>query len=344
VLGVTVLAAKILPHVLIIVVPLVAALLFTALLSPLSSLLNRTGVPRLLATFLVVFGSLGILITIILLIAPSVSSEFGTLRASLDSGLARIEEWLVNGPLGLSQSTVSGWDADLRSQTGTITTSLARSAVAQTPLVLDVLGGSILTLVLTFFFIKDGASGVDQATRRWDPSSRARLDNVWVALTGYSQGVVVNGFVNASVLGLALVILGIPLALPIAVITFVASFIPVAGAIVAGAMAALVALVAAGPVSAAIVIGVTVAIHNLEGYVVGPLVIGRRVGLHPVLLILAFLIGTIVAGIPGGFLAGPVAAAVSGWSGPQAVSQPAGPGVESSVEPSPDPESEEVGK
>ena len=114
-------------------------------------------------------------------------------------------------------------------------------------------------------------------------------------------------------------ILGVPLAAPIAAITFVASFVPLAGAIVSGAVASLVALVAVGPGTALIVVGVTIAIHHLEAYIVGPRVIRHGTGLHPVVLILSLVVGISLAGIAGGFLAGPIAAAVSGWfsGGPQ---------------------------
>ncbi len=316
IVGLAVVLSNVVPRLDLILVPVVAATILTALLLPLARRLERVGLPNALATFVVVAGTLGVLVGLVLLVAPAVSSEFDALRTSLDGGLGRIEDWLVAGPFGLSRSTVTGWGSDLRNQTGSITSSLARTAVARTPLVLDVVAGSVLTVVLTFFFLKDGSTIAAQLTEGLEAETRQHLDGVWAAMTGYSQGLVVNGAVNATMLGGALVVMGIPLALPIAVITLLASFIPVAGAIVSGVMAALVALVASGPTAAAVIIAVTIVIHHLEGYVVGPLVIGRRVGLHPVVLILAFLLGVIVGGIPGGFLAGPTAAATSGWFTP----------------------------
>lgn len=308
-----VLLSRIVPGLDLILVPVVAATIFTALLLPPARRLERLGLPPALATTVIVFGALGLLVAGALLIAPAVSTEFGALRSSLDGGLTTIEDWLVSGPLGLSRATVTGWGNDLRNQTGSIGTSIALSAVATTPLVLDIIAGAVLIVVLTFFGVKDGPATAQRLMGRAGAETRLRLLGVWAAITGYSQGLVVNGLVNAGVLGSALAIMGIPLALPIAVITLLASFIPVAGAIVSGVMAALVALVASGPTAAAIVIAVTVVIHHLEGYVIGPMVIGRRVGLHPVILILVFLLGVIIAGIPGGFLAGPIAAAASGW-------------------------------
>ena len=313
ILVLAIIAALLVPHLVLILVPVVAATIFSALLLPLVRQLERMGVRPILAVILVFVGALAVLAACALLIAPAVTTEFDAIRSSLDGGLVTIEDWLSSGPLGLSKSMVTGWGNDLRNQTGSITSSLARSAVAQTSLVLDIVAASVLTVVLTFFFVKDGPKLATKLIDRVAPKTQSQLGGVWVALTGYSQGLVVNGVVNATVLGATLAIMGIPLALPIAAITLLASFIPVAGAVVAGVMAALIALVASGPTAAAVVIAVTILIHHLEGYVIGPMVIGRRVGLHPVVLILAFLLGIIVAGIAGGFLAGPFAAAASGW-------------------------------
>src|SRR6195256_5224131 len=112
------------------------------------------------------------------------------------------------------------------------------------------------------------------------------------------------------------------LALPLAVLTFLGAFVPLVGAIVTGVVAALIALVAKGGVAAIVVIGATIVIHNLEGYLVGPFVLGRAVHLHPVAVLLALTTGTILAGILGAILAVPVlsilVAIVSYYRGDQA--------------------------
>jgi len=107
-------------------------------------------------------------------------------------------------------------------------------------------------------------------------------------------------------MGVTLAVIGVPLALPLAFLTFLGAFIPLVGAIVTGVLAALIALVAKGGVAALVVIGATILIHNLEGYLVGPFVLGRAVHLHPVAILLALTTGTIVAGILGAILAVPV--------------------------------------
>ena len=135
---------------------------------------------------------------------------------------------------------------------------------------------------------------------------------MWRVLTAYVRGSAANGLVNAVVLSVALLILGIPLVLPIAVFTFFGAFLPVVGAFISGGLAAAVALVESGPIAALIIIGVTVLIHNLESYVVGPVVMRRAVHLHPVAVILSIAVGSLAFGLLGAFLAVPVAAIVVG--------------------------------
>jgi predicted PurR-regulated permease PerM len=297
----------------VVVIPVVVALLLTALLAPLARRLVGRGLPPLAAVWVVMLSLFGLLALAVWWIVPSVTSEATTLSSSISGGFTRIENWLVTGPLGLSSTRVDGWSTSLRSQVGSFESQFAKGALSRTPLALELVAGSVVALVLTFFFLKDGAELVARNAVLRAPHRRARLDGVWDAFSGYAQGLVVNAAVNALVIGVALVILRVPLAMPIAALTFAASFVPVIGAIVSGAIAALVALVAVGPAPALVLVGVTIGIHHLEGYVVGPLVIGRHTGLHPIVLILALIVGVKLGGVPGGFLAGPIAAASVGW-------------------------------
>ncbi|MCU1426175.1 MAG: family transporter, partial [Actinomycetia bacterium] len=133
----------------------------------------------------------------------------------------------------------------------------------------------------------------------------------WMTMSGYIRGTAVNGLVNGALMTVDLLILGVPLAVPIGVLTFFGGFFPIVGAIAVGVLAALVALVAKGPVVALVVVGLTIVIHNVEGYLVGPLVLGRAVKLHPVAVLLALAVGGVVGGIVGAFVAVPTAAVVA---------------------------------
>jgi predicted PurR-regulated permease PerM len=173
----------------------------------------------------------------------------------------------------------------------------------------------LLSLVLTFFFVKDGERFARAFLRRV-PShrrdeARELLRRVWSTLSGYMRGTATNGVVNGTLMTVGLAILGVPLALPLGLLTFFGAFFPVVGAIVTGLLAALIALVAKGPVTAIIVVALTIAIHQIEGYLVGPLVLGRAVRLHAVVVLLALAIGGVLAGIVGALLAVPTAAVIA---------------------------------
>jgi predicted PurR-regulated permease PerM len=170
----------------------------------------------------------------------------------------------------------------------------------------------ILIVVLTFFFVKDGG-------RLWEwilelfhedrqPVLREVGERAWTALSAYVQGVFLVATIDAVLIGAALLILGVPVAVPLIVLTFVAAFFPVVGAFVAGAAAVLVALVANGLGAALIILAVIVAVQQLEGNVFYPVVVGRKLQLHPVGILLALTAGGVLAGVVGAFLAVPIAA------------------------------------
>jgi predicted PurR-regulated permease PerM len=177
---------------------------------------------------------------------------------------------------------------------------------------LELVVGLLLSLVTTFFFVKDGDKLARSALRITDRRRTEELQElgrrVWATLSGYVRGTTINGLINGTLMATALLILGVPLALPIGVLTFFGAYFPIVGSVATGTLAALVALASQGPVAALVVIGITVLIHNLEGYLVGPLVLGRAVHLHPLAVLLALAAGGVIAGIVGAFLAVPVTA------------------------------------
>jgi putative heme transporter len=135
------------------------------------------------------------------------------------------------------------------------------------------------------------------------------------AISGYLRGVATVGFVDGFFIGIGLLLLGVPLAIPLAFLTFVGAFLPLVGAFVAGLLAALVALVSKGLLTALAVVAITIAVQQLEGHVLAPLVLGRAVKLHPIVILLALGAGSILGGIAGAFLSVPVAATVAAVAG-----------------------------
>lgn len=299
----------------LIVIPVFVALMLSTLLVPLAERLRRRGVPALVATWLVFVGALGTLGGLIFLLAPQVSDQLGNVGREVRAGTESVVTWLIEGPLDLSRGDVDRYldqvTEQLRERQGSLVSGAFRGAY----LVAELIAGILLVLVLVFFFIKDGDRisngivGLFPSERHRDIRALGRRS--WEALGAYIRGTAVVGLVNATAIGVALLIIGVPLVLPLAIITFLGAFFPLIGAVLAGSIAALVALVTQGVVPALIVVAVTVAVQQVEGDVVQPLVLGRAVKLHPLVILLALTGGAVVAGIAGAFLAVPVAAIVS---------------------------------
>ncbi|HWC69065.1 MAG TPA: AI-2E family transporter, partial [Acidimicrobiales bacterium] len=178
----------------------------------------------------------------------------------------------------------------------------------------EVVAGLLLAIVLTFFFLKDDRQLVRGLIRVLPSSRRAAADRLghrgWDALGAYLRGAALLGIVEATVIGVTLLLVGADLALAVAAITFVAAFVPIVGAVVAGVVATLVALVTASPVAALIVAVVALVVQQLDNDLLGPLVYGRALRLHPLVILLGIAVGGALFGIVGTVLAVPVLAVV----------------------------------
>jgi predicted PurR-regulated permease PerM len=297
---------------LVVVVPVVFALFGTAILGPPARWLHRRGLPLLLATWLVLLAAIGLVALFVWWLVPSVTSEFADLQRAVSNGLGQVRSWLIRGPLHISGDQIDAAVRRIQAQASEGAPVLVRGALTGAQLVLEGIAAALLSLVLTFFFVKDGT-----ALARWVgtfamPERRQRLEGAaavgWSTFSAYVQGTAINGLINGTVMGIGLAIIGVPLALPIAVLTFFGGFFPLVGALIAGAVAVLVALATKGASGALLVLALAVLIHHLEGYIVGPLVLGRKVKLHAVVILLALSIGTVVGGIFGAFVAVPIVA------------------------------------
>jgi predicted PurR-regulated permease PerM len=320
----------------VIVVPVIGALFVSAILVPPARWLRRHGWPALLATWATFLASAAIVVGIGVWLVPRVADQWGPLRQSLAQNVDDTRNWLIRGPLHLSKSQVDRYATEARDLiTGTGTTAksgtpgdsgtggatvfggrLLRGAASGLRLLVHFLAGLILTLVISFFFVKDGSVMSDWFLEQLQPSTAATLRAIgtrsWLTLTGYVRGTAVNGVVNATVMSIGLLILHVPLVPVIAVLTFFGGFFPIVGAFASGGVAAAVALVAKGPGAALLVIGLTVVVHHVEGYLVGPIVLGRAVRLHTIVVLLALAAGGELAGVLGAFVAVPLTAIIVG--------------------------------
>lgn len=294
--------------------PVFAALLLATFLTPPARWLMRHKVPAALAALLALCGALVVLAGVLAAVSPQVADEVGPLDVGVSGGVERVEEWLVDGPLGLPERRVADVvdrvEEQLRANAGMIAGGFLSGAV----IALELVAGALLTMVILFFFLKDGERIWSWALGLFPPSRRGDAAEVgaraWETLGGFLRGTAIVGTFNAFFIGLALFLIGVPLVIPLALLTFFGSFIPIVGAFVAGFAAVMVALVSEGFVSAVIVLGVILFVQQVEGNVLQPYVLGKSLRLHPVVVLLAVTTGGIVWGIIGAFVAVPVTAVI----------------------------------
>jgi putative heme transporter len=295
---------------LLLVLPIVIALLLTTLLAPGASWLRRhrfrpaaASATMVLLTALFVLGLIG-------LIVPAVASQLADLGSDLRAGTEKASGLLA--PLGIDRADVqSALDRGIESVKGN-GGRIAGGVMTGAMIAAEAAGAAILSLVLTFFFVKDGAQIWSWCTSLFAEERRVHLEamgeRAWTVLSAYVRGVVAVATMDAVIIGLALIVVGVPLAVPLIVLTFLAAFFPIVGAVTAGVVAVLVTLVAKGFVAAAVIAAVIIAVQQIEGHVFYPVIVGRRLALHPVAILLALTAGGTIAGIPGAFLSVPLAA------------------------------------
>ncbi|MEV4139438.1 AI-2E family transporter [Dactylosporangium sp. NPDC049742] len=292
-----------------VVLAVVAALLLGALLGPLTRLLRRLRLPAWLASLLTVLLLLLVLLGSLVLIGVRVVSQFGDLRRQLTAGVGRLHELLVSGPLHLDARQITELtNAAVRALRSAIPGPAAAASAA------EILTASVLTLLLLFFVLRDGPLAWQRATTLVPEHRRARVTAAaaagWHSVTLYVRGIVVIASVDALGIGIALVVLRVPLALALILLTFIAAFVPIVGATVAGVIAVAVAFVTRGPTTALLVLAAVLLVQQTEGHLLHPLVMRRAVRLHPVVTLLAIGVGTLVAGIAGAVVAVPTCAFV----------------------------------
>jgi len=292
--------------------PVFAAILLATALVPPANWLTRRGLPRTLATLSVMLASALALAGIGAAIGPSAIGELGEVDVNVQGGVERVEDWLADGPFGLSESRAAELVERAQEEASGQAGRLASGAIGGAVLAVEIVAGILLTVVLVFFFVRDGARLWEAVVRLAPERNRHDLRELgtraWQTLGGYLRGTAIVALADAFFIGLALYLLGVPLVIPLALLTFFGAFIPIAGAVAAGFAAAMVALVSEGFVTALIVVGVVVLVQQVEGDVLQPLVVGRAVELHPVAVLLAVTAGAVLWGIPGALVAVPITA------------------------------------
>ncbi|QCR44513.1 AI-2E family transporter [Curtobacterium sp. SGAir0471] len=312
----------------VVTIPVLLALIIASSMHPVVSWLRRHKVPSVLATLAVLLGVLVVLGLVGWLIVVAVIAQWPDLQKSAISGFQQLQDAVDHLPFSISDQQV---DQVVDGVQGFLTSSqFGSGALAGASATANFLTGLVLMIVVLFFFLKDGPAIWEFLLRpftgaRYDRARRVG-DRVVQTLGGYVRGTASVAAVDAIGIGVGLAIVGVPLALPLAVVVFITAFIPIVGATAAGILAALVALVANGPVAALIVVGIVVLVNQLEGNLLQPVLMGKTLKLHGLVILIGLTAGTVLAGITGAIISVPLLAAAWGavqvWGGPDQPAEP----------------------
>jgi len=313
----------------LVVIPVLLAVILAAAISPLVRWLAGHGWPRALAVLTSFVAVLAVFGGVVTAVVALVRMQFKELVTRALAGIDQLHAFLNNGPVPVSDQELA--NAKESVQKFFSSGNLGSDALTGLRTGGEILAGMVLMAVILFFFLKDGAViraflfGFLPARHR-DRAHRAAAASTRV-LGGYVRGTALIAAIDAAIVAVALLILGVPLAVPLAVFVFIGGFIPIIGATAAGSLAVLVALVSNGPVPAVVVLAVLVGANQLEHHVLQPLLMGKVLNIHGLVILLSLAAGTMLAGVIGALLAVPLAAVgwtiIKVWTGRDAADQPA---------------------
>ncbi len=292
--------------------PVMLALVVTTLLGPPAAFLRQRGVPAALAATVTIVGFLGILSGVVAVLAPQVAGQAGEIAAEAARGLQVLQDWVQDGPLGVTDTQLENAVNAVEDWLRNSAASISAGAISTISAATGVLINTVLVLMLTFFFAKDGLKFLPWVRRTLGGSAGVHVSEAgaraWDTLGGFIRTQALVSFVDAVFIGIALVVLDVPLAVPLAVLVFFGGFIPIVGAFVTGALAVLVTLVTNDFSDALIMLIVIIVVQQLEGNVLSPWLQGKAMNIQAAVVLLAITAGGSMFGITGAFLAVPVVA------------------------------------
>ncbi len=299
----------------LVTLPFIAAMLVTALFQPFAAWLRRRGLSPLLSTWCTFFLGILVIAGAITLLANQISNDYPVLFSELQRTANHLLHSLAGPPFHIKSTRLSKLFSNLLNYISQHKSVVAGTVLTGGKYATEFLAGTVLTLFIGFFLLKDGAGIWKWLIHGLQPEAKRRMaeagDSAWRALVNYMRGTTVVACIHAVLLGLALWLLGVPLLVPLIVLVFIAAFIPLIGILVVGALAILVALATKGWVAAVILLAVLLVENQIEGHLLQPLVVGRIIRLHPLAIILVLAVGGIIAGIPGAIIAVPTAAVIT---------------------------------
>jgi len=297
-----------------IVVPVAIALLLTILLAPVRRTLQRWHLGKGLATAISIIGLVVLVGGLVTLAGTSIVSGFQDLADQAVEGFRQFTTWLAEGPLKLDAEQLSEYGQQLQ---GSLVESsgIVSGALGAATTVGHVLVGALITLFCTIFFLLDGRTIWTWLVNLLPVRARENVHQAGrrglVTLSAYVRTQILVAFVDAVGIGVGSVFFVPALALPIGILVFVGSFVPIIGAIVTGAIATAVVLVAKGWIAALIMLGIVLLVQQAESHILQPFLMGHAVSLHPVAVVLVVAAGSLAAGIIGALFAVPLAAVLN---------------------------------
>ncbi|MCU1575819.1 MAG: hypothetical protein JWP70_523 [Leifsonia sp.] len=299
----------------LIVIPVLIAVLVSALLVPFVAFLHRHRWPRWLAIVTAMLALILIVGALVYLVVFQVRSESSHLRDQSVAAYNDFRSWLTTGPLDLTQAQIDQYLAQLWTSLQQDSQVFISGALSIGATLGHVLAGVLLTLFSTLFILIDGKGIWSWIVRIFPRRARPAVDGAgtagWATLVNFVRVQILVASIDAVGIGLGAFILQLPLVIPIAVLVFLGSFIPIVGAVITGALAVVIALIYNGWVAALVMLGVVLLVQQVEGHVLQPLIMGTAVKVHPLAVVLVVAAGSLVAGIPGALFAVPLVAVLN---------------------------------
>ncbi|GAA1497655.1 AI-2E family transporter [Paeniglutamicibacter kerguelensis] len=298
-----------------IVVPFLVALLLTAFLKPLVNWLVAHGWRKWLAIIVALVFAAGVIVGLVVLVETQIGAGLPEVQKRSLAAYKQFRDYLDSSPLQLTSAQFDAFLVQLGQEVQQHANEILSGALVVGKTAGRLLAGTLLTVFATIFMLIDGANVWRWTVRLFPRGARPAVDGAgqagWNTLTSFVRVQILVAAGNGIGIGLFAFFLGLPMVVPIAILVFLASFIPVIGAIVTGALAVLVALVFVGPIQALVMLGGVLLVHLLEAHVMQPLAMGAAVKVHPLAVVFAVAAGSYLAGIPGALFAVPTVAVVN---------------------------------
>jgi putative heme transporter len=296
----------------VIVVPVALATMVAALLLPAVDGLDRVGVPRGLAVAMMLLSGFAVVGGILTFVVSQFVEGVPALAEQVGHSIEGLGNWLADSPLQIGDEQINSVRESALEALRNNQERLTSGALSTAGTVTEIVTGALLMLFSLIFLLHGGRNIFGFVTKIFPENVQERVRDAGRAgfrsLVGYVRATFLVALVDAVGIGTGLAIMGVPLALPLASLVFLGAFIPLVGAVVAGSLAVVVALIAKGWIYALITLGLVIAVQQLEGHVLQPLVMGRAVSIHPLAVVLAIAAGGVTAGVVGALLAVPAVA------------------------------------